>query len=307
MKKIIISGGYGFLGRNLMEYCLDNRKEVRIFAIARHEPQVDYPVTTVLDDLSDAERLATKLIQAGAENADAFFHTAWNGVAPQHKGNIDVQLCNIKGGVSALQACNRIGCERFINIGTVAEYVEVTDLISADCRPCPGDMYGATKIATHYILESYARMLHQPYIKAILASTYGEYRNDDNVISYTIKSLLTGAIPSYGSLQQMWDFIYVKDAAKALCLIAEKGISGKTYGIGSGCYAPLRSFIGAIKDSIDPSLKLDIGAKEDKYKKILNSCVNNFALQQDTGFVPDYSFSEGIKRTIAYFQKEMGL
>ena len=58
---------------------------------------------------------------------------------------------------------------------------------------------------------------------------------------------------------QMWDFLYVGEVARALKLIGEKGISGKTYGIGSGVYRQLKDYIMKIRDIIDPQLELGIG------------------------------------------------
>lgn len=303
LDRIIISGGFGFLGRHLIEYSLERYPDTQIIVITRHLYEHQYPVTVVLDDLSDSDRLSEKLLDAGGYRADAFIHAAWNGVSPQYKGDLSTQLINIQQGVCALEACSKCACRRFINVGTVAEYVKESDLISAHSRPSPGDIYGATKVAAHFILEAYAESIQQPYIKTILASTFGEYRNDDNVISYTIKSLLSGVPPAYGSLEQMWDFIYVKDAAKALWMIAELGTDGKTYGIGGGRFAPLKSYLYVIRDMINPAVPMKIGAKREQYQKIKNSCVNTFELQHDTGFVPDYSFKEGIQRTIMYFKE----
>ena len=72
-------------------------------------------------------------------------------------------------------------------------------------------------------MEVLARQLEVPFIWTIVPSTYGESRRDKNIITYTIKSLVNKCKPSYGNLEQMWDFMYVKDVVRALRLILEKG------------------------------------------------------------------------------------
>ena len=139
-------------------------------------------------------------------------------------------------------------------------------------------------------------------IRALLIpSTYGAGCADNNILTYTIRSLLNSQVPSYGSLHQMWDFLYVKDVANALRLIGEKDHPNKTYGIGSGVYHPMRHYIETIRDMIDPDLILDIGGRPDN--GVISSCVNIDELVEDTGFQPQYTFEEGISQTIEWWRR----
>ena len=197
----------------------------------------------------------------------------------------------------------KIGADRFLGMGTVAEYAFSENTIEANgSRQTPNDMYGAAKTSAHYMLEAYARILDIPFNWVVLPSTFGEGRRDDNIITYTITSLLRGERPQYGMLMQMWDFLYVGEVARALKLIGEKGISGKTYGIGSGVYRQLKDYIMKIRDIIDPQLELGIGDIPSLSDKAFSSCVNIYELVKDTGFEPKVSFEEGISRTIEYYR-----
>lgn len=167
-------------------------------------------------------------------------------------------------------------------------------------------MYGAAKTSAHYMLEAYARILGIPFNWVVLPSTFGEGRRDDNIITYTITTLLRGERPQYGMLMQMWDFLYVGEVARALRLIGEKGIPGKTYGIGSGVYRQLKDYIMKIRDIIDPQLELGIGDIPSLSDKAFSSCVNIYELVKDTGFEPKVSFEEGISRTIEYYRNVKG-
>ena len=136
----------------------------------------------------------------------------------------------------------------------------------------------------------------------MLPSTYGERRRNDNIITYTIKTLLGRGKPSYGDLNQMWDFLYVADVARALRLIGESGHPGKVYGIGSGIHKPLKDYIERIRDIIDPSLPLGIGERPEMSGKTICACINIADLQKDTGFKPLVTFDEGIERTINWIR-----
>ena len=135
----------------------------------------------------------------------------------------------------------------------------------------------------------------------VLPSTFGEGRRDDNIITYTITTLLKGQKPQYGMLTQMWDFLYVKEVVRALRLIGEQGCEGKTYGVGSGVFRQLKDYIIKIRDIIDPNLELGIGEIPSLSDKAFSSCVNIYDLAKDTGFEPQITFEEGIRRTIAYY------
>lgn len=135
----------------------------------------------------------------------------------------------------------------------------------------------------------------------VIPSTFGERRTDNNDITYTVTTLLSGKKPLYGNLTQMWDFLYVGEVARAIRMIGEKGIPGKIYGIGLGQYKPLRAYIEEIRDIINPDLPLGIGEKPALSQQPFSSCVNIYDLIADTGFTPKISFSEGIEMTIKFF------
>ena len=172
-------------------------------------------------------------------------------------------------------------------------------------RQTPNDFYGAAKVSAHYFMEVRARQLRLPFIWSVIPSTFGERRTDSNIVTYTIRTLIAKEKPKYGNLNQMWDFLYVKDAVRALRLIGENGTPDKVYGIGSGEYKSLREYITRIRDVIDPALPLGIGENKKQSTRTFSSYVNNYDLKKDIGFRPEYSFEDGIKRTADYFRRNV--
>ncbi len=303
MKRVVITGATGFIGSWLVKEMLQN--QIEVVALVRDKR------TNRFDDLENRNML--RLIQyhtvefmeleKESSTIDAFYHLAWAGVSTEQKNDGQLQLDNIHFSMEMLEYAVRIHAKRFFGMGTVAEYAFSENTIEANgSRQTPNDMYGAAKTSAHYMLEAYARILKMPFNWIVLPSTFGEGRRDDNIITYTITTLLQGDRPKYGMLMQMWDFLYVGEVVRALRLVGERGISGKTYGIGSGVYRQLKDYIVKIRDIIDSSLELGIGDLPSLSDKAFSSCVNIYELAKDTGFEPQVTFEEGIRRTILYYK-----
>ncbi len=301
MNKVIVTGGTGFVGKWLTAELTKCGIEV-IVLVRRPFPKEEFingsRVRYILYDSEEYGRLCVE--EQGT--VDVFYHLAWGGVSAEEKNDCELQLNNISFSVKMLEFAGRLKVGKFIATGTVAEYSMCESIMDVNARQTPNDMYGAAKTATHYMLETRARMLKLPFIWAVLPSTFGEGRRDSNIITYTIVSLLRAEKPRYGDLMQMWDFLYVAEVARALRYIGEKGITEKNYAIGSGVFKPLKNYIMTIRDIIDPALPLGIGEIPSYSKKAFSSCVSIYDLTKDTGFIPEIGFDEGIKRTIQFYQ-----
>lgn len=303
MKKVVITGATGFIGSWLVREMLQN--QIEVIALVRDTQ------TGRFDDLENRKLL--RIIQYHTDQfrelekecgtIDAFYHLAWAGVSTEHKNDGLLQMDNIRFSMEMLEYAVKIQAKRFLGMGTVAEYAFSENTIEANGnRQTPNDMYGAAKTSAHYMLETYARILKISFNWIVLPSTFGEGRRDDNIITYTITTLLRRERPKYGMLMQMWDFLYVGEVVRALRLVGEKGLSGKTYGIGSGVYRQLKDYIIKIRDIIDPALELGIGEVPSLSNKAFSSCVNIYELAKDTGFEAQVTFEEGICKTISYYR-----
>ena len=305
MREAIVTGGSGFIGSWLIQELLAN--DYKVIAIVRDKNKLRP------EFLKNANfRFIEKSIEdVGTDDFieghhDVFYHIAWSGVAPEEKNNVGLQLHNIVIALKALELANSLKTSRFISSGTVAEYALSTNIINLDARQTPNDMYGAAKVSAHFFLEIRARQLHQHFNWVMIPSTFGERRKDNNILTYTITTLLKGQKPRYGDLQQMWDFLYVGEVVRALRLIGEKGMDDKVYSIGSGEYHPLKYYIQTVRNLINPMLPLGIGEIPSMSSKSYSSCVNIYDLIKDTGFIPQVSFEEGTKKTIDYYKTILG-
>lgn len=298
--KVLITGGTGFIGRYVVRELAKRGAEVTLLTSGSTYHQFEESRLEIVNTTYEYSDLLKKLC---GRKYDIFYHLGWAGVGGGEKNNIILQCSNIQVAIDMMRLSKDVGCSLFVTTGTVAEYAFCKEVIDFSLRQTPNDVYGATKVAVHYLLEAVAKQIQQDMIWAVLPSTFGEGRKRDNIITYTIVTLLQGKRPQYGTLEQMWDFLYVEEVARALADIGEKGRHNMTYGIGSGEYRLLKDYICTIRDMIDPTLPLGIGELIRKAAEPISSCVNIEQLTNDTGFVPKISFEEGIRRTIKYYKE----
>lgn len=299
--RVLVSGGTGFIGSHLV-YELKKRGCSITVLTSRLEEQMQ---EDFLDKVYTTYQFEDMLKKLEGRKYDVFFHLGWAGVDGKDKNNIRMQYSNIKVAIDMMQIAKKMECDVFIAAGTVAEYVFSDHIIDFSMKQTPNDVYGATKVAIHYLLEAIGKQINQDMIWVVLPSTFGEGRKVDNIITYTITSLLNRERPIYGNLEQMWDFLYVTEVARALADIGEKGMHNTIYGIGSGQYRTLKDFVCTIRDMIDPSLPLGIGERIVMCTEPKSSCINIEQLTKDTGFIPRVSFEEGMEKTIRYYRTNL--
>jgi nucleoside-diphosphate-sugar epimerase len=132
----------------------------------------------------------------------------------------------------------------------------------------------------------------------IITNIYGPGDLSPRLINTLIRKLLAGERPSLSEGNQLYDFVYISDAAHAFYLIGEKGQEFKTYVIGSGTARPLKEFLCILRDIVNPEVELGFGefAYNGVYLpiEVFNICT----LVQDTGFKIDTPFDEGVKRIL---------
>lgn len=303
MKKVVITGAGGFIGRNLTRRLL--QENVQVYGIdievAQERILVESGVTPLCVDIGDKKELSNilKVVQP-----DVFYHLAWAGVSTDVKNEVEMQVSNIPLAMTVLEACGETGCKHVIIPGSASEYAYCGQTIDGQNVPAPGDAYAASKSAAQVLCQWYARQRGLNLNWLLVGSIYGPGRDDSNILTYTIKALLRGEEPKYSKLEQMWDYIYIDDLIEALYLLGLYGKPDGVYPIGSGQARPLAEYIRQIQAEIAPDAPLGIGALPYKFgSKPDNSVLDITSLRDDTGFAPRVSFAEGIGRMIAYFRE----
>ena len=129
---------------------------------------------------------------------------------------------------------------------------------------------------------------------------YGPYDGCNTMIMSMIRKMMEGERASCTKGEQMWDYLYSKDAAKMMYLLGEKGVDGKTYCLGSGVAKPLREYIETIRNMINLQAEVGYGDVAYSPKQVMYLCADIEELIKDTGYTSEYSFESGIKETIEF-------
>lgn len=309
MSTAIVTGSTGMLGIALINKLLS--EGISVVAIARPNSKrianipEDDRVTVVELELSDIEELPGILNSLGIEKAEYFYHFAWDGTFGDARNNMDGQLLNVQAAVNAVRAAAGLNCEVFLGAGSQAEYGRVPDgtKLSSTTPANPENGYGIGKLCACHMTRVEAHKYNMKHIWTRILSVYGPYDGLHTMVMSGIGNMLDGKRASYTKGEQMWDYIYCKDAANAFYLAATRGIDGSIYPIGSGKVRPLSDYIKDIRDAINPELEIGFGEVDYYPGQVMYLCADIDKLTSDTGFVPEYTFAEGIKETLEYYKK----
>lgn len=304
MRKVLIIGANGFLGNKLTQYLL--KKDVEIVAFV--PTGFDYSNVSCLQGVTCVEFSFGSIKSLdqieSIKGIDTIYNMAWIGVNAKDRNNAPLQLSNVKCNLEVAEFAKRNGIMRLIVPGSAAQFACSGRVIDGTGTPAPSDLYSAAKVATYYYLNTYCTLNGIALIWPLVTSIYGTGRDDNNLLSYVIKSFLKGEKPSTTKLEQKWDYLHVEDLMVALYLLGQNGKGGKMYPVGSGESSSLREYVEIIRDSINSSLPIGIGDVPYKNSKIDNQVLDISSLKGDTGFEPSISFSEGIQDVVNFFKNK---
>lgn len=255
--KALIIGGNGFIGTHLVDALLESNHSVRVFdrypnRYREQLPNVEY----VAGDFANHGE-----VDAAVEGMDCIFHLAYTTL-PQTSNDdpiYDVRS-NVVDTLQLLQSCKEHGVRKFIFIssgGTVYGIPQQTP-ISEDHPTDPICSYGISKLTIEKYLHLFHRLHGLDYVVARLSNPYGEYQNPfakQGAIGVFLGNVIQGQpITIWGDGEVVRDYVYIKDAVKALVLSAEfEGgpESPHVFNVGYGSGSSLNQIIAEIKQVAD--------------------------------------------------------
>lgn len=303
MRKAVVTGANGFVGSAVCREL--SSRGVEVTAIVRDETE---PVGSIAGlggvsvaycDMSRFRRLAG---EAACRGADVFYHFAWAGSAGSSRCDADLQIGNVQQTCDAVRACSDMGCGRFVFAASIMEY-EVGALMSTSEAPPASSLYSSAKVAADYMARAVAGSLGVDYIRAVISNVYGPGETSPRLVNSSLRKMVAGERCSFSPGEQMYDFIYVSDAARAFAELGEGGRPNRAYYIGSPNPRPLRDFLLEMRDCVDPALEIGLGDLPFGGVALKYDELDTGALREDTGFVPEVPFSEGVMRTAAWLKE----
>lgn len=305
MKKAIVTGANGFVGTALCrELC---KQGIQVIAVVRNKTEFiaktkDLPgLAVVCLELSKFYNLA-EMIQD--RDIDILYHLAWEGSAGELRGDVDVQINNVRYACDTVKACADMGVRRFVFAASIMEY-EINAVMDTDVTPGINTLYASAKTAADYMVRAIAGNLGIDYIRAVISNIYGPGEMSPRLINTSLKKMILGEHCAFSAGEQFYDFIYIDDAVRAFAAIGEKGKANRTYYIGTQERQKLKYFLIEMKNQIDPEMEIGLGELPFHGVSLSYEEFDRNAVKDDTGFVPQFSFAEGIRNTADWLREVM--
>lgn len=305
MKRIIITGPTGSIGIAIINQMIQNNVEVlaicrpnskRISRIPKHK------LVTVFEyDLSRLHEIPISELP----ECDVFYHLGWSGTFGASRDDMYMQNKNIRYSLDAVQLAERLRCHTFIGAGSQAEYGRVEGTLSNATPTNPENGYGIAKLCAGQMTRVLCEQKGLKHIWFRVLSIYGPYDGANTMVMSTIYKLLNHETPQFTKGEQLWDYLYSEDAGNAFYLAGEKGRHGTVYCLGSGKARKLVEFILEIQAAVGTGAKVDIGARDYAQKQVMCLCADIDNLKKDTGFCPQYTFKEGIEKTVSWCKNQV--
>lgn len=321
---LLITGGAGFIGSNLIRHVIDRPEIARLVnldyltyaghvaslaTVAKHPKYV-------FEKVDVRDRYAV----LGVVSAHAISHVvhlaAESHVDRSIDGPSEFVNTNVMGTVNLLEACRKawgrgVSGRKFLHasnddvfgsLGPQGSFTESSPY-------APNSPYSASKAASDLLVRAYFHTYEMPVAVTYCANNFGPYQFPEKLIPVVIQCCLARqSIPVYGDGMNVRDWLYVRDHAEALWQVLLRGQRGESYNIGAGNeWANLR-IVELICDLVD-ELKPELGGPSRKLITFVKDrpghdrryAVNSAKIRQELGWAPAFSFEQGIRQTVRWY------
>ncbi len=308
-KKVLITGGAGFIGSNFIKYFLDKHTNYKV---------INYDLLTYagnLDNLKDIKgnpryefvkgdiRDAKKIRQVTKKIAAVINFAAETHVDRSILDAGEFIDTNIKGTQVLLETVRENSISRFIHISTDEVYGSINKGSFSESSPLkPNSPYAASKAAADLLVRSYFITYKMPVIITRSSNNFGPYQYPEKMIPLFITNLLENKkVPLYGDGLNVRDWIFVLDNCRAIDLVLQKGKIGEIYNIGGDNEKNNLELTHLI-------LKL-LGKNKNfiKYVKDRPGHDRRYSLNtqkvRTLGYKPHFSFKDALRQTMVWYEE----
>ncbi|MDC4318135.1 dTDP-glucose 4,6-dehydratase [Acinetobacter baumannii] len=327
--KILVTGGAGFIGsaviRNIIKNTQDEVLNIDKLTYAGNleslsEIDMDPRYQFAQVDICDSERLTEifKIFQP-----DAVMHLAAEShVDRSIDGPAEFITTNIVGTYTLLEVARKYWLQlneekkasfKFHHISTDEVYGDLegtTDLFTETTSYAPSSPYSASKASSDHLVRAWHRTYSLPTVVTNCSNNYGPYHFPEKLIPLVILNALDGkALPIYGKGDQIRDWLYVEDHAKALYKVVTEGKVGETYNIGGHNEKQnieVVKTICKILDELKPQnnhqpYETLITFVKDRPGHDLRYAIDASKIAKDLGWKPEETFETGIRKTVEWY------
>jgi len=302
-RRVLVTGGAGFIGSNLANYLADENEVISIDDCSLGTSEnlvgdVDFQNRSVLD-----EDLPT--------DVDAVFHLAALSSYAMHEDEPRRGArVNIEGFVNVVEQAHKDGCETIVYASTSSIYGDQTEPSPESMDIEANTAYEASKLARERYGEYFANHYGMNIAGLRFFSVYQGYGGAEahkgeyaNVIAQFADDIASGESPViYGDGSQTRDFTHVSDVVRAIELVADKQLTG-IYNVGTGERYDFRTVVAMINGALGTDVKpeyIENPIPEEVY--VHDTCADVSKIREATNWVPKIDFEEGIRQVCNMYQ-----
>lgn len=314
MKKILVTGGAGFIGSNFVYYMLNKHEDYQIICVdcltyagnlstlenALKNPRFKFYKTNICDRKGIYEIFET-------EHPDIVVNFAAESHVDRSIDNPEIFLqTNILGTQVMMDACRKYGISRYHQVSTDEVYGDLPldrpDLFFTETTPIhTSSPYSASKASADLLVLAYHRTYGLNVTISRCSNNYGPYHFPEKLIPLMIANCLNDKpLPVYGEGLNVRDWLYVEDHCKAIDLIIHNGRNGEVYNVGGHNEMKNIDIVKLICDYLGKSYSL-ITHVTDRKGHDMRYAIDPTKIHNELGWQPETKFKDGIKKTIDWY------
>jgi dTDP-glucose 4,6-dehydratase len=313
MKKILVTGGAGFIGSNFVNFLLGEREDVFVVNLDK----LTYAGN--LENLTEIEKKENYVFVKGDITNEEIVKYIFEEYAITHvinfaaESHVDRSILgsevffrsNVLGTSILLENAKNYQVEKFIQISTDEVYGSLGEegLFEETTPLHPNSPYAASKASADMIAQAFHHTYNVPVIITRCSNNYGPFQFPEKLIPLMIINALNNRkLPIYGDGLNIRDWIYVLDHNKAVELVLENGSPGEIYNIGASTEMKNIEIVKLILEHLDKSDSL-IEFVKDRPGHDRRYAINSKKIKNELGWQPSFEFSKALKETINWYKK----
>lgn len=321
--RIVVTGGAGFIGSNLVRHLLAEQPNAEIVTLdaltyAGHLENLDGVLEDTRHEFVHADICDAARVHDVVNGADLVFHLAAEShVDRSIESDQPFVRTNVLGTATLLAAALAHGVGRFVHVSTDEVYGELpwwdpereadehpasTTRFTEESPLAPRSPYAATKAAADHLVHAYHVTHGLDTVITRGSNNYGPYQFPEKLIPVMIRSALAGErLPVYGDGLHVRDWLHVHDHCRGLVAAAERGQPGRVYNFGGDAERTNLRVVRSILAALDAEEAL-IDFVPDRPGHDRRYAVDSSRAREELSWTPQHGFEEGLRETVAWYR-----
>ncbi|MBZ4372425.1 dTDP-glucose 4,6-dehydratase [Corallococcus sp. AS-1-6] len=310
---VLVTGGCGFIGSNLVKYLRRERPDWKIINLDKltyagnletlADLEGDPKHVFVRGDIGNRELVEHLLVQHGV---DAVMHLAAESHVDRSILGPEVFInTNVLGTQQLLEACRARGVKRFLMVSTDEVYGSLgpTGAFTETSPLQPSSPYSASKTSSDLIALAYHHTFKMDVVVTRCSNNYGRYQFPEKLIPLmVVNALHDKPLPVYGDGANVRDWLHVEDHCQGLLVALEKGRAGEVYNIGGGSERRnieiVKGILGLLKK---PESLIQYVADRPGHDR--RYAIDPTKIRTELGYQPKHTFEQGLAETVTWYME----